>query len=147
MSDVKVHLKILDPSLEELSYADEGCSGFDLRASLQKDVIVAPGERVLIPCGFKMEIPLGYEAQVRPRSGLALNHGLTVLNSPGTIDSSYRGEVKVILINLGQETFTIQHNMRIAQCVIASVSKAHFVRVDTLSDSVRQEKGFGSSGV
>jgi dUTP pyrophosphatase len=147
MSDIKVHLKILDSGLEELSYADEGCSGFDLRASIQEDVIMAPHERALIPCGFKMELPLGYEAQVRPRSGLALNYGITVLNTPGTIDSSYRGEVKVILMNLGQEAFTIQRNMRIAQCVIAPVTKAHFVHVETLSDSVRQEKGFGSSGL
>ena len=147
MSEIKVHLQILESDLEDLCYADDGCSGFDLRAAVQKDMILSPGQRALIPCGFKMEFPLGYEAQVRPRSGLALNHGITVLNSPGTIDSSYRGEVKVILINLGQESFTIQRNMRIAQCIIAPVNKACFIRVDALSDSVRQEKGFGSSGV
>jgi dUTP pyrophosphatase len=107
---------------------------------------LAPGARALIPTGFSMELPGGYEAQIRPRSGLALKHGVTVLNAPGTIDADYRGEVKVLLVNLGAEPFRVERAMRIAQLVIQPVSHATLVEVEELSDSVRGAGGFGSTG-
>ena len=107
---------------------------------------LAPGARALIPTGFSMELPGGFEAQVRPRSGLALKHGVTVLNAPGTIDADYRGEVKVLLVNLGSEPFWIERGMRIAQLVIQPVSHASLVEVEELSDSARGDGGFGSTG-
>lgn len=127
-------------------YATDGSAGADLRAYLDEPVVVAPLERVLIPTGLRIELPAGYEAQVRPRSGLALKHGLTVANAPGTIDSDYRGEVKVILVNLGKAEFTVEPGARIAQLVVAPVSRAEFV-VSDLSASTRGEGGFGSTGV
>jgi dUTP pyrophosphatase len=127
-------------------YATDGSAGADLRAYLGEPVVVAPRERVLIPTGLRIELPAGYEAQVRPRSGLALKHGLTVANAPGTIDSDYRGEVKVILVNLGKTEFIVEPGARIAQLVVAPVSRAQFV-VSGLSGSTRGEGGFGSTGV
>lgn len=123
-------------------------AGMDLRAAVAEDepVTLKPGERGLIPTGFAMALPAGYEAQVRPRSGLALKHGLTCLNTPGTIDADYRGEVKVILVNLGQEPFTIRRGERIAQMVIAPVTQAAWERVDTLDETARGAGGFGSTG-
>lgn len=123
-------------------------AGLDLRAAVAEDapVTLAPGERGLIPTGFAMALPAGYEAQVRPRSGLALKHGLTCLNTPGTIDADYRGELKVILINLGQEPFTIRRGERIAQMVIAPVTQAAWAVVDTLDETSRGAGGFGSTG-
>jgi len=120
----------------------------DLRAALPEDapLVVAPGARVLAPTGLTIALPAGYEAQVRPRSGLALKHGITCLNTPGTIDADYRGEVKVILINLGQESFTIRRGERIAQMVIAPVTQAAWEVVETLPDSARGAGGFGSTG-
>jgi dUTP pyrophosphatase len=109
-------------------------------------MVVAPGQRVLAPTGLTIALPAGYEAQVRPRSGLALKHGLTCLNTPGTIDADYRGEVKVILINLGQEPFTINRGERIAQMVIAPVTQGEWDVVDTLSETARGAGGFGSTG-
>lgn len=127
-------------------YADDGASGADLFANLTSSVTIEPLRRVCIPTGVKMAIPHGYEIQVRPRSGLAFNEGLTVLNSPGTIDSSYRGEIRVILINLGYDSVTIRPGARIAQAVLCPVIKATFIPVDTLNDTSRGEGGFGSSG-
>ena len=127
------------------SYSSAFASGADLKADLDKDVLLHPGERVLVPTGIYLDIPAGYEAQVRPRSGLAANHGITVLNSPGTIDSDYRGEIKIILINLGKETFTIKNGSRIAQIVFSPVIQAEFKPGD-LSISRRGEGGFGSTG-
>ena len=128
-------------------YATEGAAGADISAYLSAPVTLRPGEYKAIPTGLFMEIPEGYEVQVRTRSGLALKHGITVLNAPGTIDSDYRGEVKVILINHSSEAFTIQNGDRIAQIVVARVHRLPFVEVDDLSATERGEGGFGSTGV
>jgi dUTP pyrophosphatase len=128
-------------------YESEGAAGMDLRAFLDADLTVPPLGRVKIPTGLKMEIPEGYEAQVRSRSGLAIKTGLTVLNSPGTIDSDYRGDIEVILINLGTGDVTIKDGERIAQIVIAPVCRAGIIETDTLSSSQRGSGGFGSTGV
>ncbi len=127
-------------------YALPGCSGVDLKADLEQSLIIEPFQRVLVPTGIKIALPDGYEAQVRPRSGLALKHGLTVLNSPGTIDTSYRGEIKVLLIHLGQEPFMIEPQMRIAQLVVAPFAHTTFTIVTELSSSERNNDGFGSTG-
>jgi len=129
------------------SYETAGSAGMDLRAANDAALTLAPGARALIPTGLKLAIPAGYEAQVRPRSGLALKHGITVLNSPGTIDSDYRGELKVILINLGQVPFVIQPGERVAQLVLAPVVQLPLVEVASLDDTERGEGGFGSTGV
>jgi dUTP pyrophosphatase len=121
-------------------------AGADLRAALDADMVLAPAERALVPTGFAMALPAGYEAQIRPRSGLAYKHGITCLNTPGTIDADYRGEVKVLLINHGQESFTITRGERIAQMVIAPITQPNFQRVETLDDTARGEGGFGSTG-
>ncbi|HZI94270.1 MAG TPA: dUTP diphosphatase [Patescibacteria group bacterium] len=123
-----------------------GASGMDLRACLTEPLSLSPGQRVLIPTGFAMALPDGYEAQVRPRSGLALKSGVTMLNTPGTIDADYRGEVSVLAVNLGSERVTIQRGDRIAQMVIQRVSTADLVEVEALPPSARGEGGFGSSG-
>jgi len=130
------------------AYETPGAAGMDLRAALPEDapVTLAPGERQMIPTGLSMAIPEGYEVQVRPRSGLAAKHGLTCLNSPGTVDSDYRGELKVILINLGQEPFVVRRGERIAQMVAAPVTRAVFQEVDALPETARGEGGFGSTG-
>lgn len=128
-------------------YMSEHASGFDLEACLAQDVSLAPGDRVLIPTGLRLAIPRGFEGQVRPRSGLAARHGITVLNAPGTIDSDYRGEVCVILINLGPELYTISHGDRIAQLVIAPTARAELAEVESLDATERGEGGFGSTGV
>jgi dUTP pyrophosphatase len=123
-------------------------AGMDLRAALPEDepVILQPGARHLTPTGLTIALPAGYEAQVRPRSGLALKHGITCLNSPGTVDADYRGELKVILVNLGQEAFTIKRGERIAQMVIAPVTQAAWEVVETLDETARGAGGFGSTG-
>lgn len=140
-----------DPSLGLPVYATEGAAGADVRANLPPDLradglTVPPGSRALIPTGFAMEIPDGFEVQVRPRSGLALKHGITVPNSPGTIDSDYRGPVGVIVMNLGAEPFTIVHGDRIAQLVVAPVTRAQFAVARALSTTARCAGGFGSTG-
>jgi dUTP pyrophosphatase len=127
-------------------YRSDGASGADLRAFLEEPVRLAPGERRLIPTGLRLELPPGHEAQVRPRSGLALEHGLTCLNSPGTIDSDYRGEVGVILVNLGAKEALVSPGDRIAQLVIAPVARATFERATSLGKSARGGGGFGSTG-
>ncbi|WP_248926320.1 dUTP diphosphatase [Paenibacillus hamazuiensis] len=124
----------------------ELASGFDLYAALPEQVVLAPGQRALIPTGFAMAMPAQLEAQIRPRSGLALKHGITCLNSPGTIDADYRGEVKVLLINLGQEPFTIQRNERIAQMVFQLVPAVLLEEVSELSETERGAGGFGHTG-
>lgn len=129
------------------AYETAGSAGADLRAHLNEPVVLNPGDRTLVPTGIRLQIPVGYEGQVRPRSGLAARHGITVLNSPGTIDSDYRGEVRIILANLGKEPFTIADGERIAQLIISPVVKAEFTKVDSLDDSRRGEGGFGSTGV
>ncbi len=126
----------------------ELAAGLDLAAALPEDepLDLAPGARALVPTGFAMELPAGFEAQVRPRSGLAHKHGVTVLNSPGTIDADYRGEIKVLLVNLGAETFVVERGMRIAQMVVQSVPRVTLVEVEKLNDSARGSGGFGSTG-
>jgi dUTP pyrophosphatase len=128
------------------SYETAGAAGMDLRAAVPHDLTLAPGARLAVPTGLIMEIPQGFEGQVRPRSGLALKHGVTCLNAPGTIDCDYRGEVKVILANLGTEPFTVTRGMRIAQLVIAPVARAEIVEAGELTESARGEGGFGSTG-
>jgi dUTP pyrophosphatase len=129
-------------------YQTAQAAGMDLFAALAQDetLFLPMGERALIPTGLSMELPAGYEAQIRPRSGLALNYGVTVLNSPGTIDADYRGEVKVLLVNLGLDTFTVERGTRIAQMVIQQVARASFEVVTELEESVRGVGGFGSTG-
>ena len=131
------------------AYESHGAAGMDLRAAVPEDepLVLAPGTRVLVPTGFIFEIPAGYEGQVRPRSGLAFKNGITCLNTPGTIDSDYRGEVKVLLVNLGDEDFVITRGMRIAQMVIAPVTQARIVEVSEASETARGAGGFGSTGV
>jgi dUTP pyrophosphatase len=128
-------------------YATELSAGVDLEAAVEAPVTLKPGERQLIPTGLSIALPEGYEAQIRPRSGLAFKNGVTVLNSPGTIDADYRGEVKVILANLGQEAFTVERGMRIAQMVIAQYSRVSFNVVEQLDETARGAGGFGSTGV
>lgn len=130
------------------AYETAEAAGMDLRAALAADetVTLKPGQRVLVPTGLSMAMPAGYEAQIRPRSGLAAKNGIIVLNTPGTIDSDYRGELKIILINLGDEDFDITRDMRIAQMIIAPVVQAQLQETDTLSDTVRGAGGFGSTG-
>jgi dUTP pyrophosphatase len=148
MSAVTVSLKVL-PHGEGLplpSYATADSAGVDLIAALDAPLVLAPGERKDVPTGLAMALPSGWEAQVRPRSGLALRSGVTCLNTPGTIDADYRGEVKVILVNLGEEDFTIRRGDRIAQLVIAPVTAAAWNEVATLDETARGEGGFGSTG-
>jgi dUTP pyrophosphatase len=128
------------------SYMTDDAAGCDLYAAIPADVALEPGARALIPAGFSMALPRGYEAQIRPRSGLAIKHGVTCLNSPGTVDADYRGPVCVILINLGQETFVVRRGDRIAQMVIARVEHARFEPSAVLSGTTRNTGGFGSTG-
>lgn len=129
------------------TYATAQSAGMDLRANLEESVILKPMERAMIPTGLFIELPVGHEAQVRPRSGLAAKHGITVLNTPGTIDADYRGEIKVILINLSNEPFEIENGERIAQMVIAKHETVQWEEVEVLSDTERGAGGFGSSGI
>jgi dUTP pyrophosphatase len=140
-------VKILREGVTLPKYQTDHSAGLDLCACIDRDIILMPGERVLVPTGISIELPDGYEAQVRPRSGLAINHGVTVLNSPGTIDPDYRGEVKVILVNLGKEPFVIKNGMRIAQMVISKFERVEVEVVEELSQTRRGEGGFGSTGV
>jgi dUTP pyrophosphatase len=138
-----------DQSLGVPSYETAGAAGADVRAQFpdRKPVTLAPLQRTLIPTGLRMAIPAGYEVQVRPRSGLALKHGITLVNTPGTIDSDYRGPLGIIVINLGQEDFQITHGMRIAQIVVAPVVQAAFHVAASLDDTARNAGGFGSTGL
>ena len=140
-------VKIINRSNNALpAYETAHAAGLDIRAHLTEAICIAPMQRQLIPTGLFIELPIGYEAQIRPRSGLAFKNGITVLNSPGTIDADYRGDVGVILINLGTEPFTIEPGDRIAQLVIVPVLQADFVWVDEFAASDRGDKGFGSTG-
>lgn len=146
-----IKIKFINKSTnEDPKFAYEGDSGFDLRADIENDVVLNPGERALIPTGLFFELVKGLELQVRPRSGLAIKNGITVLNSPGTVDSHYRGEVKIPLINLGQESFKITKGDRIAQAVIAPVygeGKVNLYKTDTINETSRGSGGFNSSGI
>ena len=128
------------------TYESPGAAGMDIAAAITADIVIAPGARHAVPSGLAIAVPAGHEAQIRPRSGLALRHGVTVANAPGTIDSDYRGEVKVILINLGEASFTVSRGMRIAQMVVAPVIQASLLLVDTLDSTERGGGGFGSTG-
>ena len=141
-------INIINKSQHALpSYETIASAGMDLRANLTQPIVIEPMDRALIPTGLFMELPIGYEAQVRPRSGLALKKGITCLNSPGTIDADYRGEVGVILANLSKETFVVENGERIAQMVIAKHERAEWVEAEKLSTTERGAGGFGSTGV
>ncbi len=144
--EIPVHILPNGEGLDLPHYASALAAGMDLRAAIDEEIVLRPGERALIPAGFAMALPEGFEAQVRPRSGLALKHGVTVLNSPGTIDADYRGEVGVILINHSDTPFHIQRGERIAQMVVAPVAQAAWRPVAALEDTDRGAGGFGSSG-
>ncbi len=142
-----MHVSIVNRSPYPLpDYATPGSAGLDLRAHLPEPKVIQPGERVLIPTGLSLALPNGFEAQVRPRSGLALKHGITVLNSPGTVDADYRGDVGVILINLGAEPFTIEPGDRVAQLVIAAYAQVEWTSVEVLPETERGAGGFGHTG-
>ena len=146
MDTVQFCFQRLSPLATVPHYQTEHAAGMDLHAAIESSVEVQPGDIELIPCGFAMAIPSGFEAQVRPRSGLATKHGVSMPNAPGTIDADYRGEVKIPLINLGREPFTVESGMRIAQMVISPVMRAEIEEVDTLEETVRGAGGFGSTG-
>jgi dUTP pyrophosphatase len=148
MSEIPVSIRQL-PNGEGLAlpaYATAQSAGLDLKAALSDDIVIGPGKHTVIPTGVAIALPDGFEAQVRPRSGLAAKHAVTVLNSPGTIDTDYRGEIRVVLANHGAAAFTVSRGMRIAQLVIAPVSRITWNEVDTLADSPRGDGGFGSTG-
>lgn len=147
-NNLNIGMQIL-PHAQNLSlpsYATEQSAGMDLSAAIDGQLELAPGQRALVPTGIAIALPIGHEAQIRPRSGLAAKNGVTVLNTPGTIDADYRGEIKVILINHGQETFTIERGMRIAQMIVARHERATWDIVDFLDETKRGQGGFGSTG-
>jgi dUTP pyrophosphatase len=144
MIPVKIRIS---PKANIPEYKSPGSAGADVFASLTSPVTLEPGDIKLIPTGIAIEIPEGYEAQIRPRSGLAINHGLTLLNTPGTIDSDYRGEIRIILANFGRKPFTVENGMRIAQMIFSKVYKAQFAVVDEISATERNEGGFGHTGI
>lgn len=149
MEKLKVEVQVMEKAkdLPLPQYESTGSAGMDLRAALKGDILLEVGKYTLIPTGLKIAIPPYYEGQVRPRSGLALKHGLTLLNTPGTLDSDYRGEVKVILINLGEYPYTVRRGDRIAQLIISPLIKAEIVPVEVLPSTGRGEGGFGHSGL
>lgn len=143
-----MNVKIINTSKHPLpKYETSMSAGMDLRANLQENIVLRPLERVLVPTGLYIALPQGYEAQVRPRSGLALKHGITVLNTPGTIDADYRGELRIILINLSNDDFIIEDGERIAQMVIARCEQAELTEVDVLDETERGKGGFGHTGI
>lgn len=144
---VKIRRKVGCDDVPPPQYMSACAAGMDICAACDGNIIVSPGDVKLVPCGFYMAVPVGYEAQVRPRSGLAIKHGITLVNSPGTIDADYRGEVCVILGNVGREDFVVKRGMRIAQMVIAQATRAEVVEVEELDDTQRGEGGFGHTGV
>jgi|TARA_B110000967_G_scaffold144657_1_gene148039 dUTP pyrophosphatase len=142
----KILIKRLSSSVLMPKYETLGSSGMDIAAFLSKDIEIGPGKKEIIPTGFSLSIPKGFEIQIRPRSGLAAKNNITVLNTPGTIDSDYRGEIKVILINLGKENFLVENGLRIAQMIVCPVIQAKFEETDELSKTDRGAGGFGSTG-
>ena len=143
---IKIQIKKFSRSVLIPKYKTLGSSGMDIAAHIENNIIINPGENILVSTGFSIAIPKGYEVQIRPRSGLAAKNNITVLNTPGTIDADYRGEIKVILINLGKEKFVIENGDRIAQMVVCPVVQASLVEVKELSDTARGSGGFGSTG-
>lgn len=143
-----MQIKIINTSSHELpNYETIASAGMDLRANIAESIVLKPLERTIVKTGLFIELPIGFEAQVRPRSGLAAKKGITVLNSPGTVDADYRGEIGVILVNLSNENFTIENGERVAQLVIAKHERAEWIQVEELSETSRGEGGFGSTGV
>lgn len=143
----KIQVKVIkEKNIELPKYETEGSAGMDVRANIEEPIILKSLDRILISTGLKVAIPEGYEIQVRPRSGLAIKHGITMLNSPGTIDSDYRGELKVIVVNLSNEDFTIKPNERIGQLVLNKIEQIEFIEVQELDDTERGEGGFGHTG-
>ncbi|MEQ1788892.1 MAG: dUTP diphosphatase [Rickettsiales bacterium] len=147
MTQIKITKLAHGADLPLPAYASEQAAGADLIAAIDGEATLKPFARQLIPAGIALALPAGFEAQIRPRSGLALKNGITILNSPGTIDADYRGEIKVLLVNLGQEDFVVMRGMRIAQLVIAPVAKVQWQEVEALDDTQRSENGFGSTGL
>lgn len=140
-------LKIINKSKNKMpSYATLGSSGFDLMANLDEDIVIKPFDRIAVPTGLFMEIPMGYEGQIRARSGMSFKHGICMANGVGTIDSDYRGEIKVLIVNISNEEYTIKSGDRIAQMIIAKYERAEFIEVEVLSDTSRDEGGFGHTG-
>ncbi len=147
--EITIKIKRISKDFEDIelpTYATSGSSGMDIRAALKEDIIIKHGEIALVPTNLSVEIPKGYEIQVRPRSGLAIKHGIGVLNSPGTIDADYRGEIKIILFNFSKEDFTISRGDRIAQIVLSKIYIAKLIKTNDLSESSRGEGGFGHTG-
>jgi dUTP pyrophosphatase len=144
--DIKITQLAHGEELPLPEYATAGSAGCDLLAAVGTEIVMGVMERQLIPTGIAIALPDGYEAQIRPRSGLAFKHGISVVNAPGTIDSDYRGEIKVLLINLGDEPFTVTRGMRVAQMVVAPVSQAKWQKVESLDETTRSDAGFGSTG-
>jgi len=142
----KILIKRLSKQVSLPKYETSGSSGMDLSANIDNNINIEPGETAVIPTGLALSIPNGFEVQIRPRSGLAAKKNISVLNTPGTIDSDYRGEIKVILINLGQDSFKVEKGLRIAQMVVSPVAQAQLTEVNDLSDTVRGKGGFGSTG-
>lgn len=143
-----MRVKVINKSKHELpSYQSESAAGMDLRANLNEDVTLEPLQRALIPTGLSIELPHGYEAQIRPRSGLAFKHGLTVLNSPGTVDADYRGEIKVLLVNLSNDSYVVKDGERVAQMVVAQHAQVAWENSELLSETMRGAGGYGSTGV
>jgi dUTP pyrophosphatase len=147
MNSVEVEIKCMHPNSRIPAYETEHAAGMDLRAYLEQELSLYPGERVLVETGIAIALPQGYEAQVRPRSGLALKHGVSLLNSPGTIDADYRGEIRVVLINHGSEVFKVSNGDRIAQLVVAPVSRVEWKETTELNRTVRADGGFGHTGI
>jgi dUTP pyrophosphatase len=146
----KINITRLSESTRDVPlplYATEGSAGMDIYAAVEQDLIIKPNETVLVPTGFSMELPVGFEAQIRPRSGLAVKHSIGIMNSPGTIDSDYRGEVKIIITNFGKQEFTVRRGDRIAQMVIARYERIEWEEVHRLSETTRGDGGFGSTGI
>ena len=146
MPPLVVAIQPLSADITLPAYATAGAAGMDLSAAVREPIVIAPGGSALVPCGFAIALPAGFEGQVRPRSGLATRHGVTVLNAPGTIDCDYRGEVKVLLVNHGQETFTVAPGMRIAQLVVAPVEHVVWSVCESLPETARADGGFGHTG-
>ncbi len=150
MNTLTVRITRIDNSTNDIPlphYATQGAAGMDIYAAVENEIQILPGKSALVPTGFVVEVPIGYEAQIRPRSGLAIKHNIGIMNSPGTIDSDYRGEVKIILTNFGTESFTIKRGERIAQMVVAQYSRVQWNEVDKLTETSRGEGGFGHTGV
>jgi|TARA_B100001093_G_scaffold55565_1_gene47107 dUTP pyrophosphatase len=142
----KIQIKKLSNEVLTPKYETSGSSGMDIAAYIERDIIINPGEKALIPTGFSLSVPRGYEVQIRPRSGLAVKKGVTVLNTPGTIDSDYRGEIKVILINLSKDEFSVKNGERIAQMVVCPIKQVIVEEVKELTETIRGIGGFGSTG-